>query len=60
MTEIAATAERWKVAIPAGSLKGIAELTARGIADKYGGTAWRQTVTLYADGGEYLSPWERA
>ncbi|MCW6008703.1 hypothetical protein K1W54_29775 [Micromonospora sp. CPCC 205371] len=60
MSEVVAEAERWKVVIPAGTLKGIAEDDARRIAAEHHGTVWRSTVTLYADGGEYLSPWEPA
>lgn len=58
--EVVAQVERWKVVIPAGTLKGITEADARRIAAEHDGTVWRSRVTLYADGGEYLSPWERA
>lgn len=57
--EVVAEAERWKVVIPAGTLKGISEEDARRIAAEHGGGVWRSAVTLYVDGGEYLSPWER-
>lgn len=58
--EVVATAERWKVQLPAGTVKGITEADTRRISAVQHGTVWRQKVTLYADGGEYLSPWEPA
>lgn len=57
---IVAVAERWKVVIPAGTLKGVSELSARRIAAEQGGEVFRSTVTLYADGGEHVAPWEPA
>jgi hypothetical protein len=58
--EVVAEAERWKVVIPGGTLKGITETDARRIAAEHGGEVYRSTVTLYADGSELLRPWERA
>ena len=58
--EVVATTERWKVQLPAGTLKGITEADARRIAGEHHGAVYRSTITLYVDGGEYLSPWEPA
>jgi hypothetical protein len=60
VTQVVAEAERWKVVIPAGTLKGISEADARRIAAEHHGEVWRSTVTLYADGSEMLAPWVRA
>lgn len=57
--KVVARAPRWKVVIPAGTLKGIAEADARRIAAEHDGTIWRSTVTLYSDGSELLGPWAR-
>lgn len=54
-----ATAERWKVQLPAGTLKGITEEDARRLGAEHHGVVWRSTVTLYADGSELLGAWER-
>jgi hypothetical protein len=58
--EVVATAGRWKVQLKQGAIKGIAEADARRIAAEHHGQVYRSTATLYADGGEYLSPWEPA
>lgn len=49
--------ERWKVALPHGTLKGISETDARREAVLYGGTVSRQWVTLMPGGREILDPW---
>jgi hypothetical protein len=58
--EAIAEADRWKVQLPNAAIKGISEQDARRIAEEHRGTVFRSTVTLYADGGEYLAPWEPA
>lgn len=55
-----AEATRWRVLLPVGALKGIAETDARRLAVEHGGTVQRQTVRLYSDGTEVLSPWTEA
>jgi hypothetical protein len=57
--EVVAEAERWKVVIPAGTLKCISETDARRIAAEHHGEVYRSTVTLYADGSELLGSWQR-
>jgi hypothetical protein len=51
--------ERWKVEMPVATVKGISEKDARRLARDFEGTAWRSSVTVFADGREELTPWER-
>ena len=51
--------ERWKVDLPQGSVKGIAESDARRLAAEHGGTASRSVVRLLTDGTEELDSWQK-
>jgi len=59
MSEVVADVWRWKVDLPAGTLKGISETDARALADRHGGTVSRQRVMLLASRREVIDPWER-
>jgi len=51
--------ERWKVDLPQGSVKGIAESDARRLAAEHGGTASRSVVRLLTDEKEELDSWQK-
>ncbi|MEU3452140.1 hypothetical protein ABZ671_00655 [Micromonospora sp. NPDC006766] len=55
-----AEATRWRVALPAGVLKGISEADARRIAAEHQVRPERSRVRLYADGKEELGQWSPA
>lgn len=54
------TVARWKAELPVATVKGIAEADACRLARDFEGTAFRSTITVYADGREELGPWEPA
>lgn len=62
-TEPHVSVERWKVDLPAGTMKGISRDDALELAEDGGGTAFRSTALLITggpdEGTEILAPWRK-
>lgn len=50
-------ADRWRVRLPFGTLKGISRSDCYKYAREYGGSVDRSWVKLYENGTEELGPW---